>query len=38
MNGVTATAALRIGQAVLGVILVGLEVRNAFKGQSKFDG
>lgn len=31
------TAVLRIGQAVLGAVLIGLEVRNALKGQPKTD-
>ena len=37
MFGITAAAALRIGQVVIGVVLVGLEVRNALKGQPKTD-
>lgn len=37
MFGITATAALRIGQAVLGAVLIGIEVRNALKGQPKND-
>ena len=37
MFGITATAALRIGQAILGAVLIGLEVRNALKGQPKND-
>ena len=37
MFGITATAALRIGQAVLGAVLIGIEVMNALKGQPKND-
>ncbi len=37
MFGITAIAALRIGQAVLGAVLVGIEVRDAIKSQPKTD-